>query len=325
MTWRSVYGPTIFDDNSGLGSPYTYVIRVPLGVIGDTDLLSRLVLRGPTSGSARVQAMWIGHALNDIDFTGDQVQVFVGGQSNFTLTNGITTTDSINFQMNGTNDVLIAYELLAGDDYRRDFLAPSGFKQSYKQTTNDAATENKSGYITKVGRIALVESIEVSAESDPPIEEPPSPEGPGNEMLLLSEAKAQKLFTGTAQTSGATGQRQHFQILNPSGSGVGCFCYEITITTPVKTVIELTSYHTELANAAVICNHAFQAGPALPKAKFSHEKFQTVQGNTHELIEIGPYSFTFRPNIWLDEGRGLAIALHQSNVDAVIACKWLEE
>jgi hypothetical protein len=141
---ETVFQKTLNTDSTVWGG-YTWVLTVPHTILPSADLV-RLTLKGPSSGVTNIGAMYIGHKSGTYDFTSAPVQVFVGGNSSFTIPqNGEIITDSIPFSYDGVTDLCIAANLTGSSNIR---LMTSGGQCShyFKASSAEASTIDKSGY-----------------------------------------------------------------------------------------------------------------------------------------------------------------------------------
>lgn len=153
-TWTQVFTlPVGTEVNSADWNAYNFVQTVPIASInprGGTQI--RLTIEGPVGGSEdmSIGALWVGNGggADPFDFTGDQVQLKQGGNNTIVVPRGgVVTTDAAAFVKDATNDLVVALQFgdTANDTIR--ILTTNQYGQNYiKVTSNDAATQNKSGY-----------------------------------------------------------------------------------------------------------------------------------------------------------------------------------
>lgn len=322
MSWISGYSQTLNGD-SPLGASFNYVAEIPAIPSGAGYV--RIGMRGPSSGLSRVQAMFIGHG-SGYSFDGDQAAITVGGQPSFTLSSGLTYSDPIladDFGFDTSKPILLAYELLNGDAYRRNNSA-SGCTLYYKAGAGDASATSKSGYTTQSSRTALLESIQFAAEV--PIEEDP----PQHEEPPLNSAD--QVLSGERHSSGEVlageaGKHLHIQFRNPSTSGKIGLLYELEITPDADTVLSFRSHVAAIGSAFPIkCNLYFGFGQALMECRYSHES--SILGVFHSIHKLkGGQRSIIRldvPLVALNPGNAVVMALHSPGVGAVANIQWRE-
>jgi hypothetical protein len=331
MAWRTAYGPTTLGESNGLGGTYTYVVRIPAAAFSDTDVFTRLKLRGPPTGQSRVQALWIGHPAGSgdaYDFDGAQVQGRVGNAVTFTLAAGQSVnTDAIAFARDPAKDVLVAYELLSGDRYA-NATGLSGFTLFYKLVAGQAGLTDKSGYTTLTGWTALVTGAEVTDEEE--VTEPPPPPPPPSEPSsdAIASVLAGERFASGATVAGQTGSMLHFQLANPAGSGRTGLLYHVILTPETDVIVSLRQHNALLGNAMEQpCNVMFNSGIEATLASRYGQQASPLGGEhaRYKLQGGVPYFMTsYAPLIGLPPGTGVVLALHSTGVGATINFEWRE-
>jgi hypothetical protein len=328
MAWRSAYSVAL-SGASVLGQSYNYVARIPAASITDDDVFYRLVLRGPSSGSSHVQALWIGHpaASGDAyDFDGGQIAVTVGGLGSFTVgTNASVTTDPISFIRDPAKDVLVAYELLNNDRYASNLSLASTFSLNWKAGAGDSDTSNKTGYTTATGRTALVTGIEVTDSLGGP---PPDPDPEEEDCCVIKESlvragEVHSSGTDGVSVAGSPGNHLHFHLMNPSTTGKVAMLYQAIVTADADTLATIRSHNSALANSLPKCNLMFGAGQGLCGMTWGYSA--SILGNFHSVIKLRAGVPTkiivmaaFNPD------KGILLALHSAGVGASCNFEWHE-
>lgn len=320
------YGPASLPSTDSLGpDDYTYVVWIPASDIGAGNLFTRLTLMGPATGQSRIQAMWIGYpAGSGLDFDGDQVQLRRSGSTSFTLSGpSLVTLDPANFALDPTKDLLVAYRMLAGDNYSYSDSVGAGFVQAWKLGTEDPALTTKSGYTTVTNRTALVAAISV-APTDAEVEEPCECDGDACN-LGLDPILAGQVHSSGGEMSASTGHL-HFMLMNPATSGLNGFLHQILITSEIDTVATVRSFETPLATLLPKCNLMFGSGPGVMDMTAGFNG--SLLGNFHSIVKLrGGTSCKLSapfPLVGLPPGAGVLIALHTANVGAVCNSEWQE-
>jgi hypothetical protein len=320
MTWQTKYQVTLTTNNP-LTSNYNYVVEIP--AINYTDTHIRLALRPPTSGSARVQAMYIGHGTG-YSFDGSQVPVKVLGNTNFILSGGLVYSDPIpvaSFGFDVTKKINIAYEILSGDNYRSVSSLPADYKLHYKTGTGDSVTTTKSGYSTIASRTAMLEAVQFVDVI--PEEEPEDIPSSNSDIKQLIEGE--RLSSG-ADVPGVTGKHLHFQFKNPSASGKLGLLYEVEICPEYDTVMTLRSYGEDLANIMSKCNLKFGFGQGTMHCRWGHA--DSILGNFHSIHKLkGGKRNIIKldiPLVAMIPGQTTVMALHSEGVGAVGNIQWRE-
>lgn len=324
--WASIYSQALTGSNS-LGSNYNYVVTIP--PITPTKQYIRLALRATTTGNCTIQNMWMGYG-QDEQFDGLIEQITVNGLSMFTL-NGLTYSDPIdlsNITIDPNKEILLAYELLSGNQYRSNLSAPSTHKLSWKAGTGDADNLNKTGYTTVSGRTAILEAIEEIEDITQEPEPEPEPTDPidhvdnGYEQVLLG----QRHSTGEI-LQGMPNKHLHIQFRNPVGTGKVGLLYELEITPDADTVVSFRSYPNEIGNAfPVKCNLCFGFGKAKMEGRYAFEdsilgvfhSIHKIKGNQRNIIKLDV------PLVALHEGWACVMALHDKGVGGVVNLQWRE-
>lgn len=330
MTWNTLYSATLNANTAVGGSNFNYVVEIP--AIGASDAHVRIALHGPTSGTSRVQSMYLGHG-SGYGFDGAQVQVKVGGLSSFSLSSGVTYSDPIptaSFGYDPTKKLLLAYGLLSGDNYRVNTSASSAHSMYWKAGTGDAATTAKTGYTTGASRTAMVGGVQF-VDVVPTITEPVPEEECDCEHSQTDNSQqvldGQRHSTGD-EIVGEEGKHTVIQFVNPAGTGKIGLLYEVEITPAADTIVSLRSY-TGLLGAAfpVKCNLMFGAGQASMHGRVSKENsipgyfhsIHKLRGGQRNIIKLDT------PLIGLVSGATTAvIVLHSKGVGCVGNIQWRE-
>jgi hypothetical protein len=320
MNWLTKYLINLTTNNP-LAANYNYVVEIP--PINHTDTHIRLGLRPPTSGSARVQAMCVGHGIG-YSFDGSQVPVKVLGNTSFILSGGLVYSDPIpvaSFGFDVSKKLNLAYEILSGDNYRNASSLSADYKLNYKTGGGDADTTVKSGYTTITGRTAMLESVQfvdVVPEEEP--EEMPTSNSDIKQLL-----EGERLSSG-ADAAGLPGQHLHFQFKNPSASGKLGLLYEVEIAPEYDTVMTLRSYAEDLANIMNKCNLKFGFGQGTMHCRWGHA--ESILGNFHSIHKLkGGQRNIIKldvPLVAMNPGLTTLIALHGQGIGAVCNLQWRE-
>lgn len=318
MTWTTAYGPASLDSDGSLGANYTYVVRIPAADVTATDEGLRIGMRGPASGSSRIQSMWVGHPGAGVGFDGTQKRVTFTVQNVVTLGNGLIWSDFVAFEIDPSKDLLIAYELLSGDNYRRNISMDASFSLSYKAGSGDAGSTSKSGYTTNTGRTALIEKIEVGPAPEVSV----IPTGGALEMVL-----AGKCHSAGGRVAGQSGKYLHFQVQNPADSDLPLLVTRVDMALDSASDFTIRSISSPLTGSVLPeCNRRYGAGPSPFVASWSLE--DTVKGNWHsshvgqadeiEIVEFADGS----PIVVIEPGRQALIVVDQPGVGALCNVYW---
>jgi Bacterial Ig-like domain len=129
----------------------------------------RLTLQSGQTQAVQIINCYVGHRAaggDGYDFAGDQVQLTVGGASNFTIpTNTTVVTDEINFAFDGSKGLVVSAYIGAPPDVIAGGVADlgSGYGTWYFSGANQASMTDVSGYISYGLRSYLVQRVEVFA------------------------------------------------------------------------------------------------------------------------------------------------------------------
>lgn len=315
MSWATAYGPTgLNQDNALGGTPWCYVMRLPAIAVGGPNM--RLRLRGPASGSSRVQAMWVGAAGTDYNFAGTPQQVRVNGAGAFTLSAGsIVNTDALT-PISG--DVLVAYEMLAGDYYRANWAAVSGLVAYWKQTTADAANQSKTGYTINPGKFAVIEAVELGSPDAAGGADEGGDTSIGEDVVLLGQARAAgDVFACDPD------KYLHAYLWNPAASANVIVLYQAFITPDADCVVSVRSIQSAPVGTPLVnCNLYYGHGPGSAQMVVRQEP--VIVGNRHSVFKLrGGVRAKIDAMIGLDPGLfGAALAIHSPGVGAVISFEW---
>lgn len=141
-TWRPTFGHLIDSDETGWDG-YTLRVVINSKYIMLDGALIRLRLNGPSTGQSAITGMYFGEKSGTYAFTGDQVQITVGGSGAFNLSSGVTYSDPFSYALDEANDLVIAMQMEGTSSLRYK----SGYEMpSYYKSGTDAATTAATGY-----------------------------------------------------------------------------------------------------------------------------------------------------------------------------------
>lgn len=158
---------TLNANQTGWGG-YTIIARFGAAALSTSGSVIRLRFVPVTSGNnVTIGACYVGHAAgagDAYDFDGTQVAVTVSGSGSFALTAGgsAVTSDNITYALDETKDLLIAMNMSATADLRRNTSTGSNYNMYFKAASADASTTNKSGYTPAANQSYVVDQIEVA-------------------------------------------------------------------------------------------------------------------------------------------------------------------
>lgn len=325
MTWQTKY-TQVLNTNNPLTLNYNYVIEIP--AIDFDDIFIRLALRPSSSGSARVQAMYVGHG-SGYSFDGAQVPVTVNGNANFTLSGTLTYSDPIpvaSFGFDRTKKLLLSYELLNGDSYRGAVGLATDFKLHYKIGIGEAGATSKSGYTTLSNRTAMLEAVQF-VDVVPPIDEEQN-EDEGE--YVVNSAKqvldGERHSTG-GEVVGVANMHTHIQFKNPIGSGKIGLLYEVEIFPEADTIVTMRSTRNTYGTAfPVKCNLFFNFGAGSMEGRYAN--LSAIEGVFHSIHKLkGGQRNTIKLDVplvaCLPDIHAL-IAFHTKGVGGVVNIQWRE-
>jgi hypothetical protein len=168
-SFRSVVGPLVNTADVDRSS-YTYVMKFLPGALAANGSTIRLIVQGPVAAGhiGTLSNTYIGlvsttTGANAYDFDGSQVAVtFAGGSSSVALTAGqLRTSDEINFSIDRSKAVLIAFNVAASSFISYTLAVNTNFIAYAKAAVSQASTTSKDvGYVGVGSDSTIVYSLE---------------------------------------------------------------------------------------------------------------------------------------------------------------------
>lgn len=300
-----VYQSTLNENSTQLTQGYTYVVKIPASSISGGGESVKVTLRGPTTGQIRFQNIYIGHGTAP-SFDGNQVQL----SGAVTLGNE-TKSFTVPFTLDETKDLLIAYEILSGDYYRRNWSLSN--HTLYWKVASESGQTTKTGYSSANNATASVEKIEVCDEGC---------EEPVNETNMNIETYVQngEMHAGYAYDISADGKYIHFQLKNTT-SDKHLMLFEVDITPESDSIMTLRSYTTTLSTAMGKCNLKFNGGGSEVTPHYSKET--SLLGTVHSVHYLSKRTL-IHPYILLTPGQSVIGVLHSQTGVKTLNMIWRE-